>query len=239
MQLMMRGKTWHLRRRVPARFASVEPRREVWVSLKSDSRQQATKKAPAVLGTVEVPSMTVFEALAEYWALTPYRVRGKSADQKRRWENPRKKAVRNFIDVVGDRPVAALTRADFLDFRSWWLERIAEENLTPNSANKDLIHLSNVLRTVDELKGLGLDLPMHKLTLKEGDKAERIPFSDDWIREKLLAEGALSGLNDEARAILVGMINTVDLPCKSGEHQLRNQEVFHGKRKQADTGVSA
>lgn len=288
MQLMMRGKTWHLRRRVPARFASVEPRREVWVSLKTDSRQQATRKAPAVwdslvsgweaqlagrsedgaarletaraiaashgliykpardledlpledllarvevlqrrdgtlnavaapavLGTVEVPSMSVSEALAEYWALTPDRVRGKSADQKRRWENPRKKAVRNFIDVVGDRPVAALTRADFLDFRSWWLERIAEENLTPNSANKDLIHLSDVLRTVDELKGLGLDLPLHKLTLKEGDKAERVPFSDSWIREKLLAAGSLAGLNDEARAILVGMINTGYRPSEA------------------------
>ena len=288
MQLMMRGKTWHLRRRVPARFAPVEPRREVWVSLKTDSRQQATKKAPAVwdslvagweaqlagrsedgaarieaaraiaashglsykpvrdledlpleellarvevlqrrdgtvnavaapavLGAVEVPLMTVSEALSEYWRLTPDRVRGKSADQKRRWENPRKKAIGNFIDVVGDRSIAALTRADFLEFRSWWLERIAEENLTPNSANKDLVHLSDVLRTVDELKGLGLDLPFHKLTLKEGDKAERVPFSDDWIREKLLAEGALSGLNEEARAILVGMINTGYRPSEA------------------------
>jgi len=288
MQLVMRGKTWHLRRRVPARFASVEPRREVWVSLKTDSRQQATKKAaavwdslvagweaqlagrsedgavqletaraiaashgltykpardleelpleellarvevlqrrdgtinavaaPAVLGTVEIPSMTVSEALTEYWALTPDRVRGKSADQKRRWENPRKKAVRNFIDVVGDRPLAALTRANFLDFRSWWLERIAEENLTPNSANKDLIHLADVLRSVDELKGLDLDLPLHKLTLKEGDKAERVPFSDSWVQEKLLADGALAGMNDEARAILVGMINTGYRPSEA------------------------
>jgi integrase len=266
----------------------VEPRREVWVSLKTDSRQQATKKAPAVwdslvagweaqlagrsedgavrletaraiaashgltykpardleelpleellarvevlqrrdgtinavaapavLGTVEIPSMTVSEALAEYWALTPDRVRGKSADQKRRWENPRKKAVRNFIDVVGDRPLAALTRANFLDFRSWWLERIAEENLTPNSANKDLIHLADVLRSVDELKGLDLDLPLHKLTLKEGDKAERVPFSDSWVQEKLLADGALAGMNDEARAILVGMINTGYRPSEA------------------------
>lgn len=31
----------------------------------------------------------------------------------------------------------------------------------------------------------------------------------------------------------------VDLPRKSGEHQLRNQEVFYGKRKQADAGISA
>ena len=30
----------------------------------------------------------------------------------------------------------------------------------------------------------------------------------------------------------------LDLPGKSGEHQLRNQEVFYGKRKQADAGVS-
>ena len=32
---------------------------------------------------------------------------------------------------------------------------------------------------------------------------------------------------------------TLDLPGKSGEHQLRNQEVFYGKRKQTDAGVSA
>ncbi len=288
MQLMLRGHVWHLRRRVPARFAAVESRREVWVSLKTDSRQQAAGKAPAVwealvagwearlagqsedgaarleaaraiaarhgltyrpisdvgdlpleallarvealqrpdgsvnagaapavLGTVEVPSMTVSEALEAYWRLTPDRIRGKSDDQVRRWRNPRKKAVRNFIGVVGDRPVAGLTRADFLDFRSWWLERIAEENLTPNSANKDLIHLADVLKSVNDLKGLELDLPLQKLTLKEGDRKERIPFSDAWIRDRLLAPGALSGLNDEARAILLGMINTGYRPSEA------------------------
>ncbi|WP_143079899.1 DUF6538 domain-containing protein [Roseinatronobacter thiooxidans] len=164
----MRGKTWHLRRRVPAKFAGIEPRREVWVSLQTDSRQLAAQKAPgvweslvsgweaqlagrsddgaarfeaaraiagshgvsympirdieqlpleallarievlqrrdgsanlaaapAVLGAVEVPSITVSQALVEYWKLMPDRTRGKSEDQKRRWVNPRKKAVRN------------------------------------------------------------------------------------------------------------------------------------------------
>ena len=46
--MKMRGKTWHLRRRVPARYASIEQRSEVWVSLKTDSHKQAVKKAPAV-----------------------------------------------------------------------------------------------------------------------------------------------------------------------------------------------
>ncbi|WP_093451027.1 hypothetical protein [Pseudooceanicola nitratireducens] len=34
-------------------------------------------------------------------------------------------------------------------------------------------------------------------------------------------------------------VREVDLPGKSGEHQLRNQEVFYGKRKQTYAGVSA
>jgi hypothetical protein len=34
-------------------------------------------------------------------------------------------------------------------------------------------------------------------------------------------------------------VRFLDLPGKSGEHQLRNQEVFYGKREQTDAGVSA
>jgi integrase len=288
MKLTLRNNIWHLRRRVPTRFAAVEPRAEVWISLKTDSRQQAVLKAPAVwenllagwqallagrsddgaagldaarniaasfgltykpmrdvadllleellarvellqrrdgsinfaaapavLGAIDVPSITVSEALEEYWKLTPDRVRGKSEDQKRRWANPRKKAVRNFIDVVGDLPLADLKRVHFLEYRTWWMERMAEESLTPNSANKDLIHLADVLKTVNELKGFGYELPLQKLTLKEGEKAERLPFSDAWIKDRLLAPGALSGLNAEARAILIGMINTGYRPSEA------------------------
>ena len=285
---------------MPVRFSEIEPRREVWVSLQTDSQQLAMKKAsavweslvagweaklagrsedgskrlaaaraiaashgltyrpirdvqdlpledllarvellqrrdgkanvaaaPAVLGTIHVPSMTVSEALKEYWKLTPDRVLGKSDDQKRRWENPRKKAIGNFLEVVGDVPLDQLKRSDFLDFRSWWLERIAEEDLTPNSANKDLIHLADVLRTVNEMMGLELDLRLQKLTLKEGNKKERMPFSDSWIREKLLAPSALSGLNDEARAILIGMVNTGYRPSEAAGLSMDRIRIEH------------
>ncbi len=44
----------------------------------------------------------------------------------------------------------------------------------------------------------------------------------------------------EAREPGLGPVKgKLDLPGKSGEHQLRNQEVFYGKRKQTDAGVSA
>ena len=37
----------------------------------------------------------------------------------------------------------------------------------------------------------------------------------------------------------IASISILDLPGKCGEHQLRNQEVFYGKREQTDAGISA
>ena len=143
--------------------------------------------AAAVLGTKKPPALTVTQALETYWTLAKDKTFGKSEDQKRRWENPRKKAVRNFVSVVGDKPINEITADDMLEFRSYWQERIETGGLTANSANKALIHLGEVLKTVNKMKRLGVDLPLDGLAFKEGEKTERPPFSDDWIRSKLLA----------------------------------------------------
>jgi integrase len=110
--------------------------------------------------------------------------------------------------VVGDKAIHEITGDDMLDFRSWWMERLEEEDLTPNSANKDLIHLGEVLKTVNRMKRLGLVLPLTDLSFKEGEARKRPPFSAGWIRDKLMALGALDRLNPEARAILLVMVNT-------------------------------
>ncbi|WP_138935307.1 hypothetical protein [Roseovarius arcticus] len=39
-----------------------------------------------------------------------------------------------------------------LNFRGHWCDRIHAEGLTPNSANKDLTHLGDVLKTVNHGK---------------------------------------------------------------------------------------
>lgn len=281
MSIIKRGGGYSLRKRVPKRYAGVEPRGTVWISLHTDSPTVAESKADrawgqmieawearlagdtedadarfaaaqevaavrgfryldvgrvaklpldalvdrveavsapaglpdqiegaALLGTVPEPTLTVSAALDAYWKLARDKTLGKSEDQVRRWRNPRLKAVRNFVEVVGDKPVDQISRDDMLDFRQYWLERIEGGEVTPNSANKDLIHLADILKTVNRMKRLGLDLPLGELSFKEGEARVRPPFSDDWIRDKILAPGALDGLNGEARAILVGMINT-------------------------------
>ncbi|WP_366942749.1 hypothetical protein [uncultured Paracoccus sp.] len=43
---------------------------------------------------------------------------------------------------------------------------------------------------------------------------QRPPFSSGWIQDKLLAQGALDGLNEEARAILLAMVNTGGRPSE-------------------------
>ena len=197
------------------------------------SRDQRPNKlhAAVVLGTKQPPTLTVARALEEYWTLAKDRTFGKSEDQKRRWENPRKKAVRNFVKVVGDKPLNEITADDMLDFRSYWQERIEIEGLSANSANKDLIHFGDVLKTVNKMKKLGLQLPLDDLAFKEGDKTERPPFSDDWIRSKLLHPDALMALDPEARAIFLGMVNAGYRPseaaCAAPDQFCLDAEIPH------------
>jgi hypothetical protein len=165
-------------------------------------------EAAALLGTVPEPRITVAWALDLYWGLGREKTFGKSPDQLRRWENPRRKAVRNFVAGVGNKDLGNLTRDDMLDFRQHWLDRIEAGEVTANSANKDLTHLGDVLKTVNSMKRLGLSLPLGALSFGEGEARTRPPFSVDWITARLLAPGALDGLNDQARGLLLGMVNT-------------------------------
>ncbi|WP_417526198.1 tyrosine-type recombinase/integrase [Marinovum sp.] len=287
MAIKQRGKKLSLYRRVPKRYAAVEPRKHVWVALGTDSLSEAETKsgllweqlvagweamlagdtsdaerrfeaaqelaraqgfrylsarqvaklpvdellerveaipardskvdraqAAALLGGAQRPEITVSRALELYWELAREKTLGKSADQLRKWENPRKKAVQAFIGVVGNKPISQINGDDMLDFRAWWLERIENEGLKPSSANKDLIHLGEVLKTVNQMKRLGLDLPLAGLSFKEGEQTQRPPFSTAWIRDRLIIPGALAGLNSEARLILLAMVNTGARPSE-------------------------
>ncbi|WP_170343073.1 tyrosine-type recombinase/integrase [Ruegeria arenilitoris] len=172
------------------------------------------REAAALLGGAKEPAITVSRALELYWDLAREKTFGKSADQIRKWKNPRKKAVNTFVTVVGDKSISEITGDDMLDFRAWWLDRIENEGLSPGSANKDLIHLGDILKTVNKMKRLNLVLPLSDLSFKEGEPEPRPPFSDAWIRDKILAPGALNGLNEEARRILLAMINTGARPSE-------------------------
>ena len=166
------------------------------------------KEADAVLGTVGKPKLTVTRALNEYWKISESKTIGKSADQIRRWENPRKKAVAAFVATVGDLEIRAMTTADLMTFQKALAGRIQRGEIAPGSANKDLIHLISTIKDVARAEDITLRFNSDRIMFKDDTEETRPPFTEDWIRAKLLAPGALDGLNSEARAVLLGMVNT-------------------------------
>ncbi len=173
-----------------------------------------TQDAAALLGGLEQPSLTISQALEVYWKLAKDKTFGKSDDQIRKWRNPRIKAIKNLIGVIGDKQLSDIEPDDTLDFRDWLSSRIQDGEIIASSANKDITHMSAVLKTVNKKKRLGLDLPLSDLSFKNDDNDTRLPFSDKWIKERILADGALDGLNDEARCIVLLMINTGARPSE-------------------------
>ena len=172
-------------------------------------------EAAAVLGGAAAPKITMSRALDIFWEVaTRSATKDMSPDQIRRWRNPRIKAFKNFIEVVGDRALDDITPDDMLDFVGWWESKIEAEGLTANSANKDLTHIGSVLRFVIAKKRLPLNPPLSGYMLPDKEKRKRVPWSDEWIKEKLLAPGALAGLNGEARGIMLMTINTGARPSE-------------------------
>ncbi|WP_374633016.1 DUF6538 domain-containing protein [Paracoccus sp. (in: a-proteobacteria)] len=174
------------------------------------------KEAEAALGLVPAPAMTVSQAFEDFYKVAGDRIVGKSPDQLRRHREPRLKATNNFIEAVGNKQLAEVTTDDLFAFRAAWLERVARGEVKAESANKDFTYLAAMWKAVAQAKGIPLQFRTDGLALSasKGKAATRPPFSDAWIRDKLLAPGALDGLNSEARTILLAMVNTGARPSE-------------------------
>lgn len=174
--------------------------------------------AAALLGAVEPPRLTVSRALEKYWEFAASSKVGKSDDQVRRWENPKKKAFKNFVNVVGDIDVADIRPEDMQDFQDWWLDRIDLGTVGASTANKDFTHLAAVLRLVCKKMRLGIEPPVSGFTIRGANwsKKARPPFSDTFLRDVFVPHfvSADCRLNEEARDIILMLINTGARPSE-------------------------
>jgi integrase len=81
--------------------------------------------AEALLGTAPRPDVPVSKVLEIYLSeIAPDALKGKSPAQIAAYKKVKTRAVANFIKVVGDKPVDAVTRADALAFFDWWQTRV-------------------------------------------------------------------------------------------------------------------
>lgn len=161
------------------------------------------KQVEAVLGGRPESQITIKQALSKFWDIAKDRTINKTENQYRKWKNPRIKAVENFISLVGNKELIQINKDDILVFRDWWIERIQKENKNPSSANKDFIHLKDVLRTISEYERIDLDIDylFKKIMFETRFKQARLPFTSEQIISILQSE-KLQNINEEARWFL-------------------------------------
>jgi len=158
--------------------------------------------AEALLGVVEEPEVILSVALERYWEWTEDRRTGKNETQIRVWKHVRTRAVRNFIEVAGDKPIEEYSRQDVISYRSWWMARVVAGKVKAETANKDMDILSNVFQTTFDMLAIKRDNPFHKIRLKKDDSEARKSLTPKQTLDSIFAKGQLQSMNAECRAVV-------------------------------------
>lgn len=162
----------------------------------------------AVLGYEARPSIKLSEVFPRFEKLSRNYVKDKSRNQVRVWGNGYKLAIADFIKVVGDKTLHEITHADVLDYTEWLGDRVAEEDVVASTANKQISHVSRMIKELNRKLRLGLPSLFADTMFRGVKNLTRPPFDPAWVQQKILAEGALMGLNAEARRTIMLIADT-------------------------------
>lgn len=168
------------------------------------------KSVVAIMGGAERPELMLDEIFDKFVRYAAPRTLNKSPNQIRKWTNPRKLAVKNLIDCVGNKKFSLLNRDDILKLRDWWMYRVKDGDVLPGTANKNLINIKNIVETVnDNLDAkLNTEQLFKKFLLPPEEDNQRASFETDFLINTLLNPKNLSGLNEQARWVLYAMSET-------------------------------
>jgi len=219
----------------PARLGDLLNRLE---AVADDRTPRATSRA--VLGLIEAPRVTLTKGFEFYLQeIAPSIIAGKSEEQRRQWTKVMRRAVNNFRDLNGEVAMDDIAREHALKVYDLWRKRIAptedgaRQTHSPSSGNRDLSSMRSFYR--DYWRHLGQrdrPNPFDDLSFTERQRRQkRPPFPTEWIREKILAKGALASLNDEARGAILAMVETGMRPSEvvnlRANHILLKHKVPH------------
>jgi integrase len=191
------------------------------------ARLDALEKQPpggtvseALLGLIDEPKVSVNQAFDVYLKeVMPAELVNKSEHQREDWEKVKRRAVNNFIEVVGDIPIGEITREQARKFYSFWLARVAPERGRPthsaSSGNRDVGNMRQLFRLYHSHIGQkDRPNPFDDLAFAEKIKRSRPPFKVEWLQKEFLGSEKLLGLNLEARGIVLMMIETGARPSE-------------------------
>ncbi len=169
----------------------------------------------AVLGGVEKPKVTVRQAFETYLSeIAPRELTGKSEGQRKAWIKVKRRAINNFVGLCGDIAMDDITREHGQNFYRWWLNRIeGAEALSGSAGNRDVGNMRKIYRQFYAYQGEERPNPFRDLSYRDS-KRKIPPFPTAWIRDRIMAPGALDAMNREARLICLAMIETGARPSE-------------------------
>ena len=176
--------------------------------------------AKAVMGGVEAPKVRVSKAFDIYCnEIVADEIAGKSPAQRKQWEKVKRRAVNSFIAVVEDKPMAEITRDDARVFHKHWLGKVAPKGGGPRKSASLGNRMIGNMRVLYDAYFTHLDdpdrqNPFNGLSFTEKFKKSRPPFPLEWVKTTVLRPGALAAMNDEARAIVLTLIETGARPSE-------------------------
>lgn len=187
----------------------------------------------ALAGVVDAPPTTVSQAFDIYCdEIVPDELVNKSAVQKAQWKKVKQRAVNNFVALVGDKAMTEITRDDAQRLYRHWLERIAPKSGRPthsaSSGNRDIGNMRVLFDAYFAHMGESeRQNPFAKLGFSQKKKRSRPPFPKEWITGRIMAPGALTTLNDEARGIALALIETGARPSELANLQESSIRMSH------------
>lgn len=191
---------------VPAAEAAPSlPIEEILTRFETLARRGAMEsgsEVSAVLGGASRPAIMVDQMADEFEQIVRASLASKSERQKIKWRTPKESALEIFVDLVGNRPISSLTRADALKLRSYWQDRVVAGEVEIGTANKCIGHISTMFRAINESKQLNLPAIFERVRIRGGKDGQRVAFAAAFVQERILADRAFDTLNPEARRVI-------------------------------------
>lgn len=172
------------------------------------------RDADALLGLAETPKVTISQALELYLdEIALDEQTGKSPEQLKTYTKVKRRAVANFIKLNGDMDMTDIGRDEARKVYRFWADRVQpkgdQKPMSGSSANRDLGNLRKLYRRYFEHIGdENRQNPFRNLRFASPKLKQVQPFSDEWVRAKILAPNIFEGLNREAAPLCYAMIET-------------------------------
>lgn len=165
----------------------------------------------AVAGTVDEPAPRLSNMWTLYEQHNAAGLTGMSKNQLRKHKVSRERAITYAIAVMDDLELAAIARPDVLKFRKWWTDKIIDEGLKADTANRSFSDIMGMLTPIDAALHTNYHAVWEKARIKETNATKgrsRPPFPNEWIANKILLPGAMDMLDEDARLIVYTMVET-------------------------------